>query len=459
MSWLRSARTVTDAVVDVELADGRISQVVPAAARAALNDSAGPDGTLGPEDVDLTGHVLLPSFVEPHAHLDKALLASRAVNKTGDLQGAISAMHSVADTLTRDDIMSRADRAIRIYLANGTTAIRTHVNVGGPVGMRGLEALVELRHKWRGLVDLQLVALAAPPFDGQGGKDLRLALKEGADVAGGAPQADPQPDRAVRICLEAAEEAGVPIDLHADETLNPNMLTVATMADLVYETRFPHPVTASHCVSLSVQPSAVQRSVSEQLAQAGIAVVALPQTNLFLQGRDHPVATPRGLTAIGPLRAAGVTVAAGGDNLRDPFNPVGRGDALEIAALMVTAGHLQPAEAITSVTAAPRSVLGLRPVRIGPGSPADLVAIRAADVQEALSAAPVHRIVWKAGTIVARTVVHSEVASPRGLVATLGRERECGQPCLHRAAGRAGIAGQAAGPGQRGGHGLRADRW
>jgi cytosine deaminase len=416
MSWLRSARTTSGAVVDVEIASGRITQVVPATGRAGLDDGAGLTSagltSAGPGDLDLTGYVLLPSFVEPHAHLDKALLASRAPNKTGDLRGAIAAWCSIADTITRDDVVGRAERALRIYLALGTTAIRTHVNVGGPVGMRGLEALVEVREKWRGLVDLQVVALAASPFDGQGGKDLRLALKEGADVAGGAPHADPQPDRAVRICLEAAGEAGVPIDLHADETLNPNTLTVATMADLVSETRFPFPVTASHCVSLSVQPHAVQQSVSEQLAGAGIAVVALPQTNLYLQGRDHVVGPPRGLTAVGPLRAAGVTIAAGGDNLRDPFNPVGRGDALEIAALMVMAGHLDPGEAFRSVTTAPRKVLGLPPVRISPGSPADLVAIRAADAEEALSAASAHRIVWRAGTIVARTSVHAEVASP-----------------------------------------------
>jgi cytosine deaminase len=190
------------------------------------------------------------------------------------------------------------------------------------------------------------------------------------------------------------------------------MLTVATMADLVSETRFPYPVTASHCVSLSVQSPPVQQSVSEQVAEAGITVVTLPQSNLYLQGRDHPVATPRGMTALHALRAASVTVAAGGDNLRDPFNPVGRGDALEIAALMVTAGHLDPAEAIRSVTEAPRTVLGLPRVRIAPGSVADLVAIRAASILEALGAASADRIVWKSGTVVARTTVHASVSGP-----------------------------------------------
>ena len=88
------------------------------------------------------------------------------------------------------------------------------------------------------------------------------------------------------------------MDLHTDETLNPRKLTLATMADLVTRTGFPHQVTASHCVSLGVQDGRTQQRVSEAVAAARIAVVALPQTNLYLQGRDHPAATPRGLTAV-----------------------------------------------------------------------------------------------------------------------------------------------------------------
>ena len=121
------------------------------------------------------------------------------------------------------------------------------------MGMRALTALIEVRERWRGLVDVQLVALVSNPMAGQAGQDLRQALREGADVAGGCPHLDPDPDGAVGICLDAAGEAGVPMDLHTDETLNPRMLTLATMADLVTRTGFPHQVTASHCVSLGVQ--------------------------------------------------------------------------------------------------------------------------------------------------------------------------------------------------------------
>lgn len=399
-SWLRSATTAEGRLVDVRTEDGRITRVIPAT------------GAREPGDTDLSGHVLLPSFVEPHAHLDKALTASRAPNPAGDLPGAIKAMQSIAGTLTHADIAERAEKALRIHLALGTTGIRTHVNVGGPLGMRALEALTEVRERWRGLVDVQIVALVANPLSGQPGRDLRQALREGADVAGGCPHLDPEPDRAVGICLDAAGEAGVPMDLHTDETLNPNMLTLATMARLVTRTGFPYRVTASHCVSLGVQDASVQRRVSELTAAAGIAVVALPQTNLFLQGRDHPAARPRGLTAVGPLHQAGATLAAGGDNLRDPFHPVGRGDAIEVAALMVTCGHLDPAEALESVTSAPRTALGLPAVRIAPGYPADLVAMPAETALDALGAAGVQRTVWRAGQVVARTTVHSEITMP-----------------------------------------------
>lgn len=400
MSWLRSATTAAGETVDVELVDGVIGSVVPAS----------PAGTAqpGPDDVDLTGQVLLASFVEPHAHLDKALTASMVPNVTGDLLGAVAAMDVLRAVTTPADIIARAEAALRIHLAYGTTHIRTHVNVLSDVGLEGLEALVEVRERWRGIIDLQLVALV----NDTSGPLLRAALREGADVAGGCPHMEDDPDRAVAACLDAAGEAGVPIDLHTDETLDPAALSLETMADLVTRTGFPHPVAASHCVSLAVQPIARQHEIAAKVAAAGISVVALPQTNLFLQGRDHPVATPRGLTALRPLLRAGVTVAAGGDNLRDPFHVVGRGDALEVAALMVTCGHLDSAHALESVTSAPRAALGLPPADLSPGTAADLVAMPGTDALDALGAAGVARTVWRDGRIVARTVVHSELAAP-----------------------------------------------
>ena len=146
------------------------------------------------------------------------------------------------------------------------------------------------------------------------------------------------------------------------------------------------------------------------MAEAGIAVFPLPQTNLFLQGRDDPTATPRGLTAVAALQEAGALVAAGADNVQDPFNLVGRSDPLETAALMVMAGHQLPDDAYTMVSNNVRRAIGLAPVTVSPGDPADLVAIDAPSIRGAIADAPMSRRVFRQGRLVAsadhRAAVH-----------------------------------------------------
>ena len=376
-----------------------------------------PPGTLGPARGDavhdLAGYVLLPAPAEPHAHLDKALLADRAVNRTGDLEGAVEAMRSLGP-LTHADVLGRARRAALLYLGHGVTAIRSHVDVGGAAGLDHLEPLLRLRAELAGTVTLQLVALVAAPVTGRVGADnravLREALARGADVAGGAPHLDPDPPAATAVTLAVAADAGVPVDLHTDETLDAGSTGLVDLAHHVLATGFPHPVTASHCVSLGMLPPERATRIADDVARAGVRVVTLPLTNLYLQGRGRDTAVPRGLTALRTLLDAGVVVAAGGDNLRDPFHPLGRADPLETAALLVSAGQLRPEEAWDAVSAAARDVLGLPAVpRFGvvrPGAPAELLAVRGSGLRDAVAAADADRTVVSGGRVVVRTRVN-----------------------------------------------------
>jgi cytosine deaminase len=112
------------------------------------------------------------------------------------------------------------------------------------------------------------------------------------------------------------------------------------------------------------------------------------------------------------LLDAGVVVAAGGDNVQDPFNTVGRGDPLEIASLLVSAAHLGPEEAYRLVSTSARALMGLPEVRVEPGYPAELLAIRAESVLEAVAMASPERVVIHQGRVVARTTVQRELPAP-----------------------------------------------
>jgi cytosine/creatinine deaminase len=261
-----------------------------------------------------------------------------------------------------------------------------------------------VKQRMDGLIDIQVVALVGSPLTGVAGAGNRSALRDamqaGADVVGGCPHLDAEPDRCQRYLLELAGELGRPIDLHTDESLNADSLDLPAIADWVLRNGFRWGVTASHCVTLGLQTVARQQEIAEQTAAAGVAVVSLPQTNLFLLGRDQPVATPRGLTALRALLTAGARLSAGGDNLQDPFNTMGRGDQAEIASLLVTAGHLTVEEAWDAVSTSARATMGLDSRGVVVGAPAELVAIPAASLREAMAYAPADRVVFHEGLVV-----------------------------------------------------------
>jgi cytosine/creatinine deaminase len=393
---LRGARDAGGAPLDVLISGDRIT-----AAGADLRaDQA--------RVLDLTGRVLLPAPAEAHAHLDKALLGSGA-NPDGTLSAAVRAMRDMP--MGYDDILGRARHAATIALRHGYTAIRTHVDVGLAGDRPGIEALAQLKRDLRDLLDLQVVALVRDPVVGPDGsaqrERLRAALGNGCDVVGGAPWRGEAPDRSVHELTAAAADAGLPIDLHLDETTDAGTLTLTSYLRRVEEFGLGGRATASHCVSLGQQDPDRARQVARALAGAGVALLVLPQTNLGLQGRGLATRVPRALAPVGLLEAAGVLVAAGGDNWRDPFNPVGRIDPMEIASLLVSAAHLTATRAYELVSTAARAVLGLPAAALRPGDTADLLAIEAADLDEAVASGTQQRMVWHRGRLVADTRVRS----------------------------------------------------
>ncbi len=365
-----------------------------------------------PEDeiVDCAGMVLLASGVEPHAHLDKALSSRQVAAMPATLADAVRDWLALCPTLSREDYIERATESVEAMVRRGTTVVRTHVDVGTGPGLRAIEALVDVREamRSRGLADIQVVALAAPPLGGDAGREnrylLEAAVGAGIDVVGGSPDIDPDPAGAIAAAVAVAERAGLPLDLHSDQSVDPEMFWLPEFVRLVQERGLERAV-ASHCVSLASQSVEVQHRTAATLADAGVAVTTMPLTSLFYFGWDQPVAPPRGLTSIRILQEAGVTVAAGGDNVRDLFFALGRFDAFETASVLSMAAHLTPAQAWEMCTAEGRRALGLPPVGLVAGSPADLMAVAGASLNEVVAGASEDRIVLRRGRIVARTRV------------------------------------------------------
>jgi cytosine deaminase len=401
VSLLRSATLEDGTRVDVEIDRDTISAIRPAGSSAAAHAAS---------TIDLEGFVLLPAPAEPHAHLDKALSWDLIDPPMGDLGLAIESWKLYSASMSVDSIADRARSAALMLLQNGTTAVRCHVDVlSGEQPLRGVEALVRVRDELRELMHIELAALAGPTIPTI---DIEAALDLGVDLVGGAPHLADDQSADLQRLLAVAVERGIGVDIHTDESLTGDY-TLSELARTVRGWPAHMPVTAGHCVRLGTLPLNELDAVIAEVLASDIGIVTLPITNLYLQGWQHPVSTPRGLTATRRLLDAGVRLGAGADNVRDPFNPVGRSDALETASLLVTAGHLTLTEAYAAVSSGARSVMNLEHAGIAVGARAELLAVRGRNLADVVANAPADRYVIHGGQLVSHSEVTHHTALPQ----------------------------------------------
>ena len=350
-------------------------------------------GSLHPVDGPATS-LALPAFTDLHVHADRAF--ARGPRPPRSLADAIELVREIKLASSVDDVRERATRLCERALAHGTLHVRTHVDVDVLIGERGLLGVLAAREALAGRVDLELVAFAtkfADPTTAEGLARLRWAADNGADLLGGVPAFHGDPVASIKRILDLAADRGLPVDLHVDEASAPDPFVLEALADATVACGLEGRVTASHtCALATVDPVTAGRTIAK-LARAGIAVIALPALNLFLQGRGDETPRVRGLTLVRELLAEGVEVRFASDNVRDVFYPYGDADPLEAAWLAAISAHMDDDDALIAGIADGRS-------RLEAGDPADLVLVDATSLEDALARRPAGRTVIRAGEVV-----------------------------------------------------------
>ncbi|MFE1599395.1 amidohydrolase family protein [Methylobacterium sp. ID0610] len=339
---------------------------------------------------DLGGRLVVPGFVETHIHLDKACLVGRC-DCGGSLQDAIASVARAKRGFTEEDVYERARRVLEQAIAQGTTRLRTHVEVDPRVGLTSLRALKQLKADYAWAVDLELCAFPQEGLLDDPGCEAVLvaALEQGADLVGGAPYVDRDADGHVARIFEIARRFDVDIDLHLDFDLDPSWLRLDAVCRWTERTGWGGRVAIGHVTKLSALAPEAFAAAAERLAAAGVAVTVLPATDLFLMGREADRNVPRGVSAAHRLARHGVLCSIATNNVLNPFTPYGDGSLLRIANLYANVAQVAaPADLATCldlVTGSAARILRQGDYGIAPGCSADLVVLDARDAAEAVS--------------------------------------------------------------------------
>jgi cytosine deaminase len=396
---LRNARLAgTQTVTDLGISGDRIVAVSP--------------GDTAPEVVDLEGRLVTPPLVEPHIHLDAVLTVGQPrPNVSGSLFEGIAVWADRVAELSYADVQARVRQVLRWQLACGVQHVRSHVDVTDPQ-LRALRALVDLREETRGLIDLQLVAfpqVGMLTFDA--GRDLmRQAVELGADVVGGIPHYELTREdgvESVKFAMALADEHGLAVDIHCDETDDDHSRFVEVMVGETIRRGMRGRVTASHTTAMHSYNNAYAYRLITNIARAGLHMVTNPLDNSVLQGRFDSGPIRRGHTRVKELQAAGVNVCIGHDSVMDPWYPLGYGDPLQAAFVLAHFGQMsgdaELRRLIEMITVNPAAALGVPDYGLRTGGPADLVVFDAPTEADALRLVAPRTLVLRRGRVVART--------------------------------------------------------
>ena len=385
--WLRNVRPYGGAAEDIEIVAGRIGARRPA---AKLPLAAG--------DIDGGGQLLTPPLVEAHTHLDKTLwsLPWQPHSAADNLRARIDNERRILREQTVP-IAARAGALLEHCIAQGTQLLRCHVDADPELGWSHIEAMLTLRERYAGLVDIELVTFPQAGLVTRPGAAelMRRALQAGVEVVGGLDPCgiDGDPVAQLTQVFELAAEFDRGVDIHLHDGGELGLWQIARICDFTEQYRRQGRVMLSHAFCLGMLPWPKVAPLAARLAANGISVVTTAPADI-------------GVPPFAELSAAGVTVCLGSDGIRDAWSPMGNGDMLERVMLQAyrfyerTDAGLRAAFDAGTVNGA--RAMGRDDYGLEQGQPAHFLLLPAETVGDAIALRPPQRTVIRYGRVIAR---------------------------------------------------------
>ncbi|MBT3331717.1 MAG: amidohydrolase family protein [Rhodospirillaceae bacterium] len=361
---------------------------------AAIEPNLAADGN----EWEMSGRLVSPGLIESHIHLDKSRIMDRCTAAPDRGTDHMHRVSAVKPGFSQEDVYTRAKETVEQCVVNGTTHMRTHVELDPNGGLRGFEALKQLAADYRWAIDIELCVFAQEGLTNVPETDANLvaALKNGATVIGGAPGYDPDHGGQIRRIFELARKFDVDVDIHLDVGPTVDDMDIHLVCELTEQFGWGGRVAVGHGTKYSCLPPDQLRDLGARLANTGVAVTVLPATDLFVMGRHQDHSVMRGVADANALLACGVNCSLSTNNVLNPFTPFGDCSLIRIANLYANVaqrgGEDEMAEIFEMLTNRSARLLRREDYGIEVGKPADLVVWDAHSGAEAVAtiARPLH---------------------------------------------------------------------
>ncbi|WP_367111450.1 amidohydrolase family protein [uncultured Psychrobacter sp.] len=338
---------------------------------------------------DAKGNFVCSGFFESHIHLDKACILDRCSVQEGTLQEAVEETGKAKEGFTEQDVFERASKVIEMAIKKGTVGLRTFVETDEKTELRSFEAIKRAQDKYAFAIDIEICAFAQSGLTTKPKTQelLQQALEQGANLLGGCPYKDDNPDQHIEMIFDLAEKFDVDVDFHLDFDLDPEDSSIPKVHKETIKRGYQGRVSIGHVTKLSAMDKMKRGEMAGLLKQAGITLIVLPATDVYISGSSYESLIPRGMVNANQFAELGINTAISSNNILNAFTPYGDASLVRMANMYANIAQLSTDDELTDtfdmITKNAAKLLTVES-DITVGAPATLVILEAKDAVEAI---------------------------------------------------------------------------
>ena len=376
-------------LVDISIKDARIVRIDDVKRDTTDQQSNAPKSISDDTIYDAKGNFVCSGFFESHIHLDKACILDRCSVEQGTLEEAIEETENAKENFTEEDVFERASTVIEMAIKKGTVGLRTFVETDEKTELRSLKAIKKVRDKYAFAIDIEICAFAQSGLTTKP-KTLELlqqALAQGADLIGGCPYKDENPDEHIEMIFDIAEQFDVDVDFHLDFDLDPEGSSIPKVVEETIKRRYQGRVSIGHVTKLAAMDKMKRGEMAGLLKQADITLIVLPATDTYINGSNYESLIPRGTVNANQFAELGLNTAISSNNILNAFTPYGDASLVRMANMYANIAQLSTddelADAFDMISKNAGKLLSIQ-TEIVVGAPATLVVLEAKDAVDTI---------------------------------------------------------------------------
>lgn len=338
---------------------------------------------------DAKGHFVCSGFFESHIHLDKACILDRCNVSEGTFTEAAEETDKAKEDFTEADVFNRASKVIEMAIKKGTVGLRTFVETDEKTKLEGFNAIKKARDKYAFAIDIEICAFAQSGLTTKRTTQqlLQQALEQGADLIGGCPYKDENPDQHIEMIFDIAEKFDVDVDFHLDFDLDPKNSSIPKLVEETINRNYQGRVSIGHVTKLSAMDKMKRGEMAGLLKSANITLTVLPATDIYINGSDYEALIPRGTVNANQFAELGINTTISSNNILNAFTPYGDASLIRMANMYANLAQLSSddeiSDAFDMITVNPAKLLAINSL-IEVGASATLVVLESENAVEAI---------------------------------------------------------------------------